>query len=158
VKYTLGYHFCGERLRYTNGKIPRVGLPLKLRNKRKIRLCGNGLHASPTARQAFSYVRRDMTRLCLVGVRGEVRRRGDKFAGRERVIFAEISFDDLAALFDKEKPGLTNPRYSWESQADRKNTDAVFNAFKRDGWSCDAVLARHFEPKIALLRALGLVH
>lgn len=96
-KTRIGFHFVGSRLRYTNEVKPLVGEWRKLRGKRRISPCSYGFHASPTAGQAREYTPLGWTHLCLVLVRGNIHSRGDKFAGRERVIVAEVTREELKA-------------------------------------------------------------
>lgn len=95
-KQIVGFHFVSDTLQYTLGKVPRDGVWLKLRGKtKKIRACRYGLHASRKVCDASDWAPRSSVSLCLVIVRGDLSRRIDKFAGRERMIVARVSLVDL---------------------------------------------------------------
>lgn len=86
-KEWLGWHFlpADGKLRYDDGRKPRVGRTLKV--KGPLEMCRNGLHASKSALDALDFAPGPI--VCRVRLSGAILHRSDKSCASERTILAK---------------------------------------------------------------------
>jgi hypothetical protein len=150
----VGWHFLADdgKLGNSDGRKPRKGAWVKMREDEEPVLCECGMHASLRAIDALWYAPGAI--LCRVEVRGDVVHGDDKFVGRERRIIAKADATRMLHEFacDCAEKALkaaqvTDPR-SWAAietkrrWLDKKATDeelATARAAARDAaWAAGA--------------------
>jgi hypothetical protein len=100
-----GYHFCdGSRLSHHDGRVIKPGVTFSLPGVDVGEVCGQGLHASPTPRQAWNFVQGNVLSKVKVWNKGGRRLRTgyDKFAGayRKHLVVAKIPPSAIQRLND----------------------------------------------------------